>query len=167
MGGWGGLAEPAHSRVSPPHACAAAAPSTHPLQPATARADLSQIVEGLPHALMQVPLKAAQGEAVISMSRVRSTSKGRSGYGYQSSKATALRVRSCLIDGEAVACSEGTSHDRRYDRTELLRAVDAARDAVEKNPRPETYRALLEAQSELQRIPTAKVVPAEPQLETV
>jgi hypothetical protein len=36
-------------------------------------------------------------------------------------------------------------------RTELLRAVDAARDAVEKNPRPETYRALLEAQSELQR----------------
>jgi hypothetical protein len=36
-------------------------------------------------------------------------------------------------------------------RTELLRAVDAAKDAVEKNPRPETYRALLEAQSELQR----------------
>jgi hypothetical protein len=65
---------------------------------------------------MQVPLKAAQGEAVIiSMSRVRGTSKGRSRYGYQSSKATALRVRSCLIDGEAVACSEGTSHDRRYD----------------------------------------------------
>ena len=36
-------------------------------------------------------------------------------------------------------------------RTELLRAVDAAKDAVEKNPRPETYRALLEAQSKLQR----------------
>jgi hypothetical protein len=36
-------------------------------------------------------------------------------------------------------------------RTELLRAVDAARDAVEKNPRPETYRALLEAQSALRR----------------
>lgn len=37
------------------------------------------------------------------------------------------------------------------DRSVLLRAVEAAKEAVEKNPRPETYRALLEAQSELQR----------------
>jgi hypothetical protein len=37
------------------------------------------------------------------------------------------------------------------DRSVLLRAVEAAKEAVEKNPRPETYRALLEAQRELQR----------------
>jgi hypothetical protein len=37
------------------------------------------------------------------------------------------------------------------DRSVLLRAVQAAKEAVEKKPRPETYRALLEAQSELQR----------------
>jgi hypothetical protein len=36
-------------------------------------------------------------------------------------------------------------------RSELVRAVEAAKAAVEKSPRPETYRALLEAQSELQR----------------
>jgi hypothetical protein len=36
-------------------------------------------------------------------------------------------------------------------RSQLLRAVADAKAAVEKNPRPETYRALLEAQSELQR----------------
>jgi hypothetical protein len=36
-------------------------------------------------------------------------------------------------------------------RSELLRAIEAAKDAVEENPRPETYRGLLEAQSELQR----------------
>jgi hypothetical protein len=37
------------------------------------------------------------------------------------------------------------------DRSQLLQAVADAKRAVEKNPRPETYRALLEAQSELQR----------------
>ena len=37
------------------------------------------------------------------------------------------------------------------DRSQLLRAVADAKRAVEENPRPETYRALLEAQSELQR----------------
>jgi hypothetical protein len=37
------------------------------------------------------------------------------------------------------------------DRSVLLRAVEAAKEAVEKNPRAETYRALLEAQRELQR----------------
>jgi len=37
------------------------------------------------------------------------------------------------------------------DRSVLRRAVEAAMEAVEKNPRPETYRALLEAQSELHR----------------
>src|SRR6266480_1961986 len=36
-------------------------------------------------------------------------------------------------------------------RSELLQAIEAAKEAVEKNPRPETYRALLEAQSELQQ----------------
>jgi hypothetical protein len=36
-------------------------------------------------------------------------------------------------------------------RSQLLGAVADAKVAVEKNPRPETYRALLEAQSELQR----------------
>jgi hypothetical protein len=37
------------------------------------------------------------------------------------------------------------------DRSQLLGAVADAKRAVEENPRPETYRALLEAQSELQR----------------
>lgn len=37
------------------------------------------------------------------------------------------------------------------DRSVLRRAVEAAMEAVEKNPRPETYRALLEAQSALHR----------------
>jgi hypothetical protein len=36
-------------------------------------------------------------------------------------------------------------------RSQLLQAVAEAKRAVEENPRPETYRALLEAQSELQR----------------
>jgi hypothetical protein len=37
------------------------------------------------------------------------------------------------------------------DRPALVRVVEVSMEAVEKNPRPETYRALLEPQSELQR----------------
>ena len=36
-------------------------------------------------------------------------------------------------------------------RSQLLHAVQEAKAAVERVPRPETYRALLEAQSDLQR----------------
>jgi hypothetical protein len=36
-------------------------------------------------------------------------------------------------------------------RSQLFQAVQDAKATVERQPRPETYRALLEAQSELQR----------------